>query len=135
MITFTGGDYFYGHRLGLEMLVCSAPAFCFSAARAGRVARALLAPVLAVQLFAMAVGAMGATLFVEERLVWTRNAFVDTMLDAGASAWVALVLVALVGVLVGRATASTGREDPRQDEVPLGPVQSRVDVGAAADVG
>lgn len=139
LISFTGGDFFYGQRLGLELLVCCAPAFCFSVARAGRVARALLGPLLAVQLFAMAVGAINSSLFVEERLVWTHNVFVDTMRDAGSTAWVALLLTALVGALaaqaLGSSRGSAGAGDPRHDELPLGAVRTRVDVGGPADVG
>ena len=36
LITFTGGDNFYGYRLGLEFLVCATPAFAFTVGHAGQ---------------------------------------------------------------------------------------------------
>ena len=135
LITFTGGDFFYGQRLGLELLVCATPAFCFSVTYAGRVARALLAPLLAAQLFVMAVGAVNSAAFVEERLVWTHNVFVDAMGKAGTAGWAAFVVTILIGGLVARAVELARHEDARDDQLPLGAVRPRVDVGGPAEVG
>ena len=51
---YDGGYGFYGYRLGLEMLACITPAVALSAPRAGRLARRLIGPALAVQLCAIA---------------------------------------------------------------------------------
>lgn len=134
LITFTGGDFFYGHRLGLELLVAATPAFCFSVARAGRIARALLGPLLAAQLFVMLVGAINSSAFVEERLVWTHNVFVEAMQKAGGAGWVAFAVTVLIGGLVARAVAVTSPL-ARDDELPLGAVGAGVDERRTADLG
>ena len=54
---FTGGDTSYGYRLGLELLACATPAVAFTAHRMGRVARRVIGPVVAVQFFAIFLGA------------------------------------------------------------------------------
>ena len=135
LITFTGGDFFYGQRLGLELLVCATPALCFSVARAGRVARGLLAPLLAAQLFVMAVGAVNPAAFVEERLVWSHNVFVDAMAKVGPPGWVAFVVTILIGALVARAVELSRQDGARDDQLPLGPVGSGVHHGTSADLG
>jgi alpha-1,2-mannosyltransferase len=72
---FTGGGAHYGYRLTLELLVCVAPAVAFSAHRAGRVARALVGPVLGVQLAVIALGAVLDGPAPADPPGWTENGF------------------------------------------------------------
>ena len=97
LITFTGGDHFYGYRLGLEFLTCATPALAFAASRAGQLARALLGPVLALQTFAMLIGACFPQVYGREDRVWTHNALVDVLVDTG---WFGATL-AVAAVLIG----------------------------------
>ncbi len=79
LITFTGGDNFYGYRLGLEFLVCATPAYAFTVGHAGRTARALLLPVLALQFCAFAIGAVFNSAFLPEEEAWVDNGFLFAM--------------------------------------------------------
>jgi len=79
LITFTGGDNFYGYRLGLEFLACATPAYAFTADRAGRVARALLPSLIALQVCAFAIGAAFNSAFLPEESAWTDNGFLFAM--------------------------------------------------------
>ena len=72
---FQGGDGFYGYRHGLEFLACAAPAFALSAVRMGRVAQALVGPLLALQFAAISVGAMSDGFFVLRADAWVDNSY------------------------------------------------------------
>lgn len=92
---FDGGDAFYGYRLGLEMLACSAPAYALSAHRIGRVARALVGPVIGLQVAAIAIGSLGNALFLPDERAWTDNAFVHALVQYPALAiWLVLMVTA-----------------------------------------
>jgi hypothetical protein len=99
---FSGGDVFYGYRLGLEMLACSAPALAFSVPRAGPVARRLFGPVLALQFLAITWGAVRDTAYLPFDQAWHHNAFEVAVRHAGVGGWCAVVLVVGLGVLVQR---------------------------------
>jgi hypothetical protein len=99
---FSGGDVFYGYRLGLEMLACAAPALALSVRRTGRAARLLIGPLLAVQLLAFAWGATHDTAYLPFDQVWHHNAFVEGLRQSGAGGWAALVLAVLIGFLTQR---------------------------------
>ena len=64
---FHGGDGFYGYRHGLEFLACAAPPSPCRRGRMGRVAQALIGPVLALQLAAFTVGSISNGFFVLPR--------------------------------------------------------------------
>jgi alpha-1,2-mannosyltransferase len=100
--TFTGGDIFYGYRYGLEFLGCAVPALAFAAPQAGRVARAVIGPVIGVQLFAIILGSVNDSAFLPQSEVWHDNAFVHTVNGAGLAGWVTVVMCALLGVVAGR---------------------------------
>lgn len=93
---FSGGDAFYGYRIGLELLVCSAPALAVSARDAGRWARRLLGPVLACQAVAIGVGAVVPGLYLEHARIWTSNAF--AVVVAHQPLVLAVVLLLAVGI-------------------------------------
>jgi alpha-1,2-mannosyltransferase len=74
---FSGGEAFYGYRLGLEFLACAAPALALSAHRLGPLGQRLLVPVGAAQFAMIAAGACGNSYFVPADEVWTHNSFVE----------------------------------------------------------
>ncbi|RJS44847.1 hypothetical protein [Nocardioides cavernaquae] len=74
---FSGGDAFYGYRLGLELLVCATPALALSATRLSPLGRRLAVPVGAFQFAMIAAGASGNSYFVPAEEVWTSNSFID----------------------------------------------------------
>lgn len=145
MMTFTGGDGFYGYRYGLELLACATPALAMSQPQVGRAARILAGPVLALQLLATLAGAVSddAGLLVLKSEAWHQNAFVHALQMLGTAGWAMAGLFAVVGLVVSiRAWGSppgSGSDLPaghsRQDQLPLGPVPARVQVGDTADVG
>lgn len=76
---FSGGDSFYGYRLTLELLACSAPALALSALRLGRAARLLFAPVLALQALTILPGAVNEKLGSPAEEVWTTHSFFSAL--------------------------------------------------------
>jgi hypothetical protein len=94
---FSGGDLFYGYRYGLETLACLTPALALSSPRIGKVAGRLLGPVLAVQTYAIAVGAVTNSHFLLDSERWHANAFVAATNESGAGAWVIVAVVAVLG--------------------------------------
>jgi alpha-1,2-mannosyltransferase len=109
MMTFTGGDAFYGYRYGLEAMACGTPALALSQARMGRVARVLAGPVLAIQFFAFLVGAAVDRLWMPKSQAWHRNAFVHGLDLVGPAGWMLAGVVAAAGLVV--ALRRVGRPD------------------------
>lgn len=70
---FTGGDAFYGYRLGLELLVCVTPLYAFCLPATGAVARALAPIVLALQFAAISFGALVEGLWLNQDDAWHDN--------------------------------------------------------------
>jgi alpha-1,2-mannosyltransferase len=99
---FSGGDVFYGYRLGLEFLAAATPALALSAPRMGAVARALVGPVLGIQLVAIGFGALKDGAYLPFDQVWHHNAFEVAVRAAGPAAWLALALTAAVSFLAQR---------------------------------
>lgn len=97
---FSGGDSFYGYRLGLEFLACAAPAFALAARDLRKAGRAALGPVLGIQLVAIGTGAVSDSHFVAAEDVWSTNAFL-----AATGSPVALAGLLLVSAAVGFLTA------------------------------
>lgn len=112
LITFTGGAFFYGYRLGIEFLVCATPAFAFSLERTGRVARAAIGPVVAIQLLAMAVGSVSSVWVLEDR-VWRENAFVKAMIQGGPASLLLIVMTLTAGAVLSHVVL---RRAPRVDD-------------------
>jgi alpha-1,2-mannosyltransferase len=99
---FSGGEVFYGYRLGLEMLACLVPALALSARNVGPVARLLLGPVIALQFVAVAVGASTDRFFVPADEVWHENAFRSALLANQPVLLATLLLAVGVAILVQR---------------------------------
>lgn len=95
---FQGGDGFYGYRHGLEFLACAAPAFALSAVRMGRVAQALVGPLLALQFAAISVGAMSDGFFVLRADAWVDNSYWLALRHVPL-VWAWTVIAVLMGVL------------------------------------
>lgn len=72
---FPGGDQFYGYRHALELTTCLTPALAFSLSRAGRVAKAALPWLVAVQFSAILVGALLDAYYVPLQDVWRDNSY------------------------------------------------------------
>lgn len=107
---FSGGDTFYGYRLMLEFLACATPAFALSARRMGRPARALFAPVVALQAIAITAGAVNNRLGLPHEKVWHDNSFLDAL---GDQSWLVLPVLVIAGLMgwLGRRMWS-GHETP-----------------------
>jgi hypothetical protein len=99
---FSGGDMFYGYRLTLELLACSAPAFALSAAAMGRRARMLFPYVLSVQTFAIAAGAFNGQLGTRADRVWRENSLITAFAPLPLVGVLGLVIALLVGYLAAR---------------------------------
>ncbi len=134
---FSGGDTFYGYRLGLEFLACAAPALALSLPRTSRWERLLLGPVLGLQAAAMAVGAVTERPFTLLGDVWTANAFVEALRGNVAGLLPITALAVVVGTFLGRRWAASATEGPageRDGELPLGAEVARGDRGPASHV-
>ena len=94
---FSGGDVFYGYRLGLEMLACATPALALSTPRMGTVARVLFGPVIGLQLLAIAWGAVKDTAYLPFDQAWHHNAFEVAVTHGGVGMWPAVVLAVAIG--------------------------------------
>jgi hypothetical protein len=117
---FSGGTFFYSYRHGLELLTSLVPLLALAAPGLGRVARALLPPLVALQFGALAVGAAEEGLFVPPEHEWFDNGLLvavrmEPVLIGG---WLGLCVA--IGVLVSvrympypsRARASTVATTP-----------------------
>ena len=98
---FDGGGAHYGYRLGLELLVCAAPAYALSVRRAGGIARACLGPLLALQLCAIMLGAVLNGPAPAKSFGWSDNAFFYALRLAPALGAI-ILLVVFVGHVVAR---------------------------------
>ena len=118
---FSGGDNFYGYRLGLELLAAATPALALSSLALGSLARRLMGPVLGLQLLVVALGASIESFFVAADDVWTRNAFVNALALAPGIIGPLVVLFMVGGWLAGRAWQRSGRVVRREAPVSAGP--------------
>lgn len=100
---FSGGDAFYGYRIGLEMLVCLVPALALSVPRMGRFARIAWLPVAVLQWTATLTGAVvGESLGLAAEEGWRKNAFVWAMIDHPELLWKAVLPAIAIAVLAYR---------------------------------
>ncbi len=104
---FAGGEGFYGYRHGLELLTCITPALALSLPHMGRIARAVVPPVVMAQFAAITIGATVEAFFVPFENVWTDNSFWLALRHQPdlVGSWLAICLA--VGVL-----ASVGLRGP-----------------------
>ncbi len=109
LIGFNGGDPIYGYRCGLEFLACATPAFALAAPSAGRVARSLLAPVLAMQFVVIFLGAAVEQAALPYTQAWTNNAFVDAV--RGAPALLPISVLVVVGLTMAARRLPVTEED------------------------
>lgn len=105
---FGGGDAFYAYRLMIEMLVCLVPALALSAPRAGRWARALFAPVLALQVFVISAGAIDSDLGAGDQDAWRWNSFFSVLAQHPVLLALFLAACVVTGVLGRRIWSDPG---------------------------
>lgn len=112
MNRFSGGDTFYGYRIGLEMLASATPAFALSARRMGRLARRLLPYVLALQFVAIMCGSVVDRFFISADDVWHKNAFAEVVRSGFPVTVVGLALAMFISVLGERIWTGDGATAP-----------------------
>jgi hypothetical protein len=105
---FSGGDTFYGYRLGLEFLACATPAFALAAGHMGRWARRFFGPVAMIQFTLILPGAVTDSYYVAAEDVWTDNAFAMAWRENPAFLTFVLVAMLVAGVLAQRIWADPG---------------------------
>jgi len=118
---FAGGEGFFGYRLTLETLACMFPALALSVGNAGRGARAVLPPLLAVQVGTYAYAAARDAYSISPDDAWRLNPVLLAIGDVPAFG-VLLLLLAGLAVLAGRIapgswtwpTAAAGASAPEQ---------------------
>lgn len=115
---FSGGDIFYGYRLGLEVVACAAPALALSARRMGTFARRAFTPIVSLQLLMILPGSVMTSFFVPAEDVWTDSAFLTVV---GANPVIFPLVAAAVfaaGWLFARIWMNPGLELRGQARVP-----------------
>lgn len=98
---FHGGDGFFAYRLGLETLTCVVPVYAVTLPWAGRVARALLGPVLGVQLVVMTIGSTMVRFDVLKAHAWHQNT-IWLMTRTYPSTWAVLAAGVVLGLVGAR---------------------------------
>ncbi len=95
MNPFGGGDFFYGYRLGLELLTCITPLVAFALPWTGRTGRVLASIAVSVQFGAILVGASAERYFVKWGHVWRDNSFAMAVRErpVAMTTWMALCIV------------------------------------------
>ena len=99
---YSGGEWFWGYRLSLELLACVGPAIAFSTPRMGRWARRLAAPVVGLQLGAMLIGATTTRFYVLVDEMWHDNALLLALREVPAFVVPVLVLGVAVAMIMER---------------------------------
>ncbi len=106
---FSGGDFVYGYRLTLELLMCALPAYVGAIPRAGHVARRLIAPLGGLQLAAVLVGAVrDGHYLVPSADSWTDSGYLLAMRQDPLFVGVVTAYCLLVAVLLSRSTWFAG---------------------------
>ncbi|WP_110181656.1 hypothetical protein [Nocardioides solisilvae] len=119
MTGFTGGDAFFGYRLGLEVMVSLGPLCLHALAHLSPLQTRLLPALVAAQLFVFSLGAGIDGFMNSTGNPWTDNAFALAANQVPAL-WAALVLAMVAGTLLRRskfmrADPRTGATEPRVD--------------------
>jgi alpha-1,2-mannosyltransferase len=99
---FTGGDAFYGYRLGLELVTCIVPVCLVAALKAGPTLKRMLPALLGLQAGAIAWGAVTETFFLPPEDVWRDNSLWLALRHFPVVVVVWLLLWTLGAVLVAR---------------------------------
>jgi hypothetical protein len=107
---FSGGDTFYGYRIGLELLACAAPALAFAAPNMGGLSRKLFTPVAALQFAMILPGALLDSFHVPSDEVWTDNAFYEVLKTNPRIFPLLMLLIFAWAWLVARIWANPGLE-------------------------
>lgn len=109
---FSGGDPFYGYRLGLEFVACATPALVMTSVKMGRTARRIVGPVLAAQFFVISIGAISDSYFVVVDRVWHDNAF---LLAVRAQPGMLVILLIVIGATAGVHAVAVRQSLAQQD--------------------
>jgi hypothetical protein len=107
---FSGGDSFYGYRIGLEFVAAATPAFALSTRRMGIWAKLVIGPLIGVQVCAILTGAVVEGFFVPTDRVWEDNAFAVALRTNPLTLPVILAASVLAGILAQRIWANPGLE-------------------------
>ena len=103
---FSGGVGFYSYRYGLELVTCLVPLIAFSLRDMGRVARLLAPPVVALQVAAIAIGALLEAYFLPVQQMWHDNSFWVALRYqpsvVGVGTGMCLLVGGLVSVMIAR---------------------------------
>jgi hypothetical protein len=99
---FSGGDAFYGYRLGLELLVCITPVYALSLSAVGKVAKVVAPAIVGVQFAAMSLGAMVDGIWLPDEQAWSSNSTLEALLAQPFLVGVYLLACALAGALATR---------------------------------
>jgi alpha-1,2-mannosyltransferase len=99
---YSGGELFYGYRLGLELIACATPALALSVRELRPLGRIMLGPLLGLQLLIIAVGAIQDGGFVSTENSWHKNGFLMVLDNVGALGWITVAIAAGLGFLLGR---------------------------------
>lgn len=108
MNVFHGGSGFWGYRLTLETLVCLFPVYAVTAHHVGRVARALVGPLLGLQVGVLALGASLDQLVRIPEWAWTWHSGLGLALRHPALAGTFFALTTLIGALAARVWLDRG---------------------------
>jgi hypothetical protein len=107
---FSGGDNFYGYRLGLEIVACLTPALALSARTMGVWSRRLFTPVAALQFAMILPGALLDSFDLNADEVWVNNAFYEVLKTNPRIFPLLMLLIFAWAWLVARIWASPGLE-------------------------
>jgi hypothetical protein len=118
---FSGGDAFYGDRLGLELLVCITPVYALSLGSTGKVARVLAPFVAGLQLAVISLGALVEGIWLPDEQAWTSNSAVEALraqpLLVGSYLSVCVLAGALATRLMITRTRSSSADRPTAEFV------------------
>ncbi|MFC6153343.1 hypothetical protein [Nocardioides yefusunii] len=99
---FHGGDTFWGHRLGIEFVVCAAPSVALAFTNSGRRTRSLFAALLGVQVLCIALGSILNLPGVVAEEAWRTNAVLEAAKSAPVPMSILLLAAAGLGYGVNR---------------------------------
>lgn len=108
MNAFHGGSGFWGYRLTLETLVCVFPLYAATAHYVGRVARAVVGPLLGLQVGVLALGASLDLLVRIEEWAWSWNSALGLVLRYPIPMGTFFALTTLMGGLAARVWVDRG---------------------------
>lgn len=115
---YSGGDSFWGYRLGIELVACALPAFAFSWGQVGRRARLVLGPVVAWQVLTIALGACLDLGGMPKEDAWRMNSVAFVVWQKPMVGVGLIAASVMLGVAVARILgASSARPSERSDAI------------------